>query len=184
MNWIGRSTVAEDAPGAYSLVEKVLLWLLSTPWWVPAILATGATCMIFLWLRPLKVTETNIIRHFDDPNIPYPLRDIGTDKECTRHEHSDGRVRFNFPWRLRCAPTIMKQWSDEINLLKTTRDYIVFDKDGDIKFLYDASSSEQWRKLSSVLGYSNDSPKLFTYVFENGIDKVIEEYNKLSGSKP
>ncbi len=57
MDWVGRSTFFGDLENAKTLGESALLWLFSTPSWVPTALAFSAT-VISLWL----------LRHPQAPN--------------------------------------------------------------------------------------------------------------------
>jgi hypothetical protein len=46
MDWIARSTVAESVNQARGLLGRGAEWLLATPWWVPAILASALTLVV------------------------------------------------------------------------------------------------------------------------------------------
>ena len=47
VDWIGRATILEDAIHAKGLLERSVEWLISTPWWVPGLLATAITILSF-----------------------------------------------------------------------------------------------------------------------------------------
>ena len=70
MDWVGRSTLPED--WEQLMADKLPIWaawLFSTPWWVPALLATLLTaCMIWVsW--PRQYTAANaIVPQQPDPN--------------------------------------------------------------------------------------------------------------------
>jgi hypothetical protein len=48
MDWIGRSTIMEDAEAAQGKLVKSVDWLLQLPWYWPGILATGLTATL-IW---------------------------------------------------------------------------------------------------------------------------------------
>lgn len=58
MDWTGRTTLLSDAEGAPRELARMLDWLFTTPWWVPAILATVLTASLIAkqW-RPERKEE-------------------------------------------------------------------------------------------------------------------------------
>ena len=62
LDWIGYSTAPDDAEVAKSLVEKVLIWIMALPWWVPwgFALITTMWLMWISWPRPQKARERAI----------------------------------------------------------------------------------------------------------------------------
>jgi len=46
MDWIGRAALPDDAEKAQTLLQQGFVWLFTTPWWVPAILAFCLTVFI------------------------------------------------------------------------------------------------------------------------------------------
>jgi len=174
---IGISTAPEDA---LMLVEENLpAWiglLLSMPWWVPAGLAVSSTIILFWWARPRVINETQIIRHFEKIDIPYPLRDLGSDELCSAHQHSDGRVTYRFPRRLRCAPSVSFSQGQGV-ILEISQDHITFEKKADFRFVYDALDQTQADKLESVFGVG--MPVIWERLRKQGFDKLIEDYEAI-----
>lgn len=102
MNWIGRSTIPDDAPVAYSLLEKIVLWFLSTPWWVPAIL--GVVAMVgSLWL--LRDSRSNRDKNNKNlSSLPQEIHPQSTIETYLRLRiHADNRtptkIEQNNIWR-------------------------------------------------------------------------------------
>jgi hypothetical protein len=178
--FVGISTTPEDA--LVLLEQKIPAWLallLSMPWWVPACLAVAASIILFWWARPTVIKQKDIIRHFEKNDLPYPLRDLGSDEICSIHQHSDGRVTYRFPRRLRHAPTFSftqgKAVAVEIN-----QDHITFEEKGDFKFIFDALDATQAKKLESVFGVNMSM--IYKNLGDNGFDKLLSDYEAITSN--
>src|SRR5947207_1636193 len=60
-NWIGRSTVVDDYNQLVERLPAIVAWLLSTPWWVPAMLASILTVFL-VWLSWPRSSEPATLR--------------------------------------------------------------------------------------------------------------------------
>lgn len=86
LDWIGRSTLPED--WKLLMTDKMPAWgswLFSTPWWVPAILATAITVWVMWVSRPRPVVSTPHPNRDQEPKKPVatatasdPIREIVT----------------------------------------------------------------------------------------------------------
>ena len=62
LDWIGWTAAHDDAEQAKSMIDKGLEWLFLTPWWVPAMLATGFTLFLVRLASKREVSGTQRVR--------------------------------------------------------------------------------------------------------------------------
>jgi hypothetical protein len=171
----GWTTLPEDARTSLTLVERGVLWLLSTPWWVPGLLATSLAVALIWMMRSKPDRVREVIHYISEPDIPHIVRDFVVAADCTKFWQDSGRVTFLFPRKLRCTPTVATpsgfsdkyapetydEFSCTFRPLKGTnwaenREYV---KTASIYF--DALSEDQCRALSHRLGVDdNDQPNM------------------------
>ena len=91
LDLVGHALTVEDFVNPQGIVARGLVWLFSTPWWVPGLIAGALGGAMIALLNVLVVTLAR--ESFPDPALPEPLSDENAKKEAA--EVASGRYDEN-----------------------------------------------------------------------------------------